>query len=99
MRGRGFGSPELDRAAAFIADQFRAAGLQPAGDTPGSYFQTWQARGGEPAREVELKNIVGVIPGTKASWAKQSVVVGAHYDHLGLGWPEARQPSSTRGAC
>ena len=91
MRGRGFGSPELDRAATFIADQFRAAGLQPAGDAPGSYFQTWQTRGGEPARDVELKNIVGVIPGKNRSWVKQSVVVGAHYDHLGLGWPGARQ--------
>jgi hypothetical protein len=29
MRGRGTGSPELDKAAAYIAKQFRAAGLKP----------------------------------------------------------------------
>jgi hypothetical protein len=32
MRGRGDGSPELDQAAGYIAEQFKAAGLQPAGD-------------------------------------------------------------------
>ncbi len=91
MRGRGFGTPELDRAADFLAAQFRAAGLQPAGDQEGSYFQTWSARGGVPEREVRLKNVVGFLPGTKSEWATQSVVLGAHYDHLGLGWPDVHQ--------
>ncbi len=37
MKGRGDGSPELERAAHYIADQFRAAGVEPLnGD---SYFQ------------------------------------------------------------
>lgn len=89
--GRGFGSPELDRAAAFIESQFRDAGLQPGGDKPDSYLQAWPARGGDPEREVTLKNVVGVIPGIKPEWQGQSVVVGAHYDHLGLGWPDAHQ--------
>ncbi len=89
--GRGFGTPELDRSAAFIAAQFRSAGLQPGGDKPGTYLQTWPARGGDPEREAVLKNVIGVIPGVKPEWQGQSVVVGAHYDHLGLGWPHARQ--------
>ncbi len=38
MKGRGDGSPELDRAADYIAEQFRLAGLSPAGDANG-YFQ------------------------------------------------------------
>src|SRR5918993_914629 len=29
MRGRKTGSPEIDKAAAFIADEFKKAGLQP----------------------------------------------------------------------
>src|SRR5687767_14346869 len=38
LKGRGDGSPELERAADYIADRFRAAGLQPGGDT-GTWFQ------------------------------------------------------------
>ena len=38
MRGRGAGMPELDRAARYIADQFRELGLTPAGDA-GTYLQ------------------------------------------------------------
>ncbi len=89
--GRGFGTPELDRTAAFIEAQFRDAGLQPGGDEPDSYMQTWTARGGDPKRDATLKNVVGVIPGIKPGWQGQSVVVSAHYDHLGLGWPGAHQ--------
>ena len=33
MRGRGAGTPELDRAAEYIANQLRDAGLVPAGTT------------------------------------------------------------------
>jgi aminopeptidase YwaD len=40
MQGRGNGSPELEKAAEYIADQFRRAGLQPAGDNNG-YFQAF----------------------------------------------------------
>ena len=38
LQGRGNGTPELDKAADYIATQFKAAGLQPAGDN-GTYFQ------------------------------------------------------------
>src|SRR5947209_20583043 len=33
MRGRATGSPELEKAAEYIAQQFRAIGLQPVDDT------------------------------------------------------------------
>lgn len=38
MEGRDTGSPGYDRAAAYVADRFRSAGLQPAGDN-GTYLQ------------------------------------------------------------
>ena len=41
-------------------------------------------------RDATLSNIVGVIPGTNPAYAGQSLVIGAHYDHLGLGWPDVR---------
>ena len=41
LLGRGNGTPELDRAAEYIAGEFGKSGLQPAGD-PGSFFQSFQ---------------------------------------------------------
>jgi hypothetical protein len=91
LRGRGLGSKELDRTARFIAGKFQEAGLEPAGNSKGSYFQTWEDQVGTPERRVHLQNVVGIIPGSKPEGEAQSVVVGAHYDHLGLGWPDVRQ--------
>jgi hypothetical protein len=89
LEGRGFGSEGLHRAAEYLARKFEEAGLEPAGDD-GTYFQSWQATGGEPERTVTLRNVVGVLPGSSPGWNEESVVVGAHYDHLGLGWPDVR---------
>jgi hypothetical protein len=91
LGGRGFGSRELDQTAEFIAGEFRQAGLKPAGDSLESYFQTRETRGGSPERRVTLRNVVGVIPGKSAKHEAQSIVVGAHYDHLGRGWPDVRE--------
>lgn len=89
--GRGFGTPGLDKAADHIAQQFKLAGLLPAGDQGATWFQTWEDSGGEPLRKAVMKNVIGIIPGKNPAMQGQSVVVGAHYDHLGLGWPEAQE--------
>jgi hypothetical protein len=89
MEGRGVGTAGLDRAAEYIAAAFREAGLEPGGDD-GTYFQSWTEPGGPDGGPVDLRNVIGVLPGTDASWAEQSVVLGAHYDHLGRGWPDVR---------
>ncbi len=91
LKGRGLGTEGLDIAAEFIAKKFEEAGLKPAGDIEGSYFQIWRDQVGSPARKASLKNIIGVIPGSKSEFSDQSVVVAAHYDHLGLGWPYVRE--------
>ncbi|MCK6623271.1 MAG: M28 family peptidase [Calditrichaceae bacterium] len=87
LEGRGLGTPGLDKAADYIAEQFKKAGLQPGGDN-GTYFQIWKEKVGREQREVTLKNVIGVLPGKKAEWADQSAVLSAHYDHLGRGWPD-----------
>ncbi len=88
MEGRGLGTPGIERAATYIASQFQAMGLEPGGDG-GTYFQTWSEEAPD-GRVLTLKNIVGVIAGTRPEWSRQSVVIGAHYDHLGYGWPDFR---------
>jgi aminopeptidase N len=87
LKGRGLGTEGLDSAAEFIARKFQEAGLKPAGDREGSFFQMWK----DPDLNIEIRNVVGVIPGRKPEMSGQSLVVGAHYDHLGMGWPDARE--------
>ena len=93
LDGRGFGTQGLERAAEFIAAKFQEAGLKPAGDSEGSFYQAWEERGGSPERKVTMRNVVGVIPGKYSEHAlgSQSVLLGAHYDHLGRGWPDVRE--------
>jgi hypothetical protein len=96
LGGRGFGTPGLDKAADYIAGLFKDSGLLPAGDKEGSFFQVFEDIGGDPARSAAMKNIIGVIPGAKSEMQAQSVVLGAHYDHLGVGWPETRDKAPGR---
>ncbi|PYO94951.1 MAG: hypothetical protein DMD62_03355 [Gemmatimonadetes bacterium] len=93
QEGRGVGTAGLERAGAYIRDAFKHAGLQvsfqnfaiPA-DAP-AVLHT--GLGGTPTR-----NVVAVIPGTAATRG-EIVVVGAHYDHLGMGGFGALDPDST----
>jgi acetylornithine deacetylase/succinyl-diaminopimelate desuccinylase-like protein len=92
--GRGLGTKDLDNAAQYIADAFKAAGLQPGGDGDGNqrgYFQTWQEDVGDPLGKVTLKNVIGIMPGSNPDLAGQSLVISAHYDHLGTGWPDVHK--------
>jgi len=45
LQGRGNGTPELDAAADYIAEQFEQAGLKPAGED-GTYFQKFEVTTG-----------------------------------------------------
>jgi aminopeptidase N len=45
-----------------------------------------------------MTNVVGVLRGTKPEWAGQSVVVGAHYDHLGVGADGTLHPGADDNA-
>jgi len=84
LQGRGLASPGLDAAADYIAAQFVANGLQPMGN---AYFQEFTQE--VPGKgSVNLKNVVAIIPGTDPILSQSPVVLSAHYDHLGLGWPD-----------
>ena len=84
MAGRGLDTPELERAADFIAGRFETTGLQPGGDD-GGWFQTWQQPVDQLGRNVTLKNVIGILPGSDPKHAGESLVIGAHYDHFGRG--------------
>jgi aminopeptidase N len=81
LEGRGLGYKGLEKAAHYIANAFKNAGLKPGGDN-GSYYQGWEAEAGG---RLPLRNVIGIIPGKNPAYKDQSVILCAHYDHLGLG--------------
>jgi aminopeptidase N len=85
LEGRGLGTSGLDTAARYIAGQMRAAGLQPGAAAANAWLQTWQAQLPETGKAVTLSNVIGVLPGSDPARAGESLVIGAHYDHLGRG--------------
>ncbi len=96
--GRGVGTAGLDSAASYVARKFEEAGLQPAG-TDG-FFQpflvdpTAPAAGHSGLGGASVKNVVGILRG-RGDLARESIVIGAHYDHLGLGGFGSLEPDST----
>jgi hypothetical protein len=98
LAGRMTGSPGADTAAAYLARRFGQAGLQPAA---GGWFQTFTIMRGSPAAQqahvigAKGKNVVGLLPGRDPVLRNEAVIVGAHYDHLGLGEFGSLDPDST----
>ena len=80
LQGRALQSEGLTEAARYIADQFRAAGLQ---TVNGTYIQSWEQSVAGLGR-VEMENVVAMIPGSNRDLSAQPVILGAHYDHLGV---------------
>ena len=77
FEGRGIGTDGLEKALAYVEKRFEEAGLRPFGVK--GYRQPFSGPGG-----TTLVNIIGVLG---AAEGEQHVIVGAHYDHLGMGEP------------
>jgi hypothetical protein len=89
MAGRGLGTAGLELAADYIEQQFQAANLLP-GAADGSYSQMFTVPEGEDGQPHQVRNIIGVLPGSNPAMEGETVIVSAHYDHLGSGWPDVR---------
>ena len=89
LEGRGLGSEGLHRATALVEARLQAAGLESAAEN--GIRQSWRWTGGEPAREMELVNLVARVPGRDPKFTNEPVLVIAHLDHLGRGWPDSRE--------
>jgi len=75
MKGRDTPSPELERAAQYVAGEFKRLGLQPVGN---GYFHWW-TYGTELA-----PNALGLLEGSDPVLKSQVVIVGGHMDHIGV---------------
>lgn len=83
LEGRGTATVGEIKAANYIAGWFRQAGLEPKGGA-GSYFQPFGTvihYEGVP-HQVTARNVAGYLD----NGADKTVVIGAHYDHLGKGF-------------
>lgn len=95
FEGRAIGTPGADKAADYIQQQFIQIGLLPLGTSgffqafsfvPQGHGQVHQVgdslkMGKSLVKEINGKNVVGFIN----NGAKNTIVIGAHYDHLGYG--------------
>lgn len=74
MQGRAIGTPGIEKARAFLLERFAKIGLR---SFDGGYLRRFEYKG-KPVGA----NIVGYIQGTRQP--DKYIVVGAHYDHLGV---------------
>lgn len=90
LQGRKTGTPFERIAAEYIQERMQGIGLQPKGDR-GTYFQTFTFKPNiDPHGKVRFvegdSSITGVnVIGFLDNEADKTVVIGAHYDHLGRG--------------
>jgi hypothetical protein len=90
MRGRGSATADELLAAKYIASQLKLLKIDAAGDD-GGYLQTARfmrrSRGAPEATPAEASttNVVGILRGSDPKLGKETVLLSAHLDHLGIG--------------
>ena len=90
LRGRETGTPQEVEAAEYIQKRFERLGLTPKGNA-GTYFQTFTFKPkSDPHSQVQFTAGDSTITGTNVigyvdNGAVHTIVIGAHYDHLGMG--------------
>lgn len=85
MMGREAGTIWNERATDYVALQFRAFGVEPAGEG-GSFFQLVPriAPRDPAARRGAARNVVGIIRGSDPALRREFVSITAHNDHIGF---------------
>ncbi len=84
--GRGIGTRGLADARDYIEAQFERLGLKPGFGA--GYRQAFALPSGPDGRPATAQNVIAIVAGSSPDLA--AVIVSAHYDHLGYGWPAAR---------
>ncbi|MGB3776697.1 MAG: M20/M25/M40 family metallo-hydrolase [Leeuwenhoekiella sp.] len=75
LKGRKTGSPGLEQAANYISEYFTSNGVRPFFETMRDSFEV----DGNPTY-----NVVGMIEGNDANLKEEYIMIGAHYDHIGI---------------
>lgn len=82
LQGRGTGKEGERMAAAYLQNQFKKLKLKPMGDN-GTYLQAFPFKGGAhgEGEAGTASNVIAYLDNK----APTTIIIGAHYDHLGLG--------------
>jgi hypothetical protein len=93
LGGRLAGSAGERCAGAYIASIFERMGLEPGGEN-GTYFQALKLESAlNPHQSGGTgRNVVGTLTGSDAQLRDEVIIVGAHYDHLGMGGSGSLSP-------
>ncbi len=75
LAGRDTGSKGINLAAYYLQEQFQQMKIEPFFE---SYRDLFQVEG------KDAFNVVAMLPGTDREMQKEIVVIGAHYDHIGM---------------
>jgi hypothetical protein len=75
LMGRETGSEGIEKAAVYLAERFKQMGIEPYKDKYMQPFTTGDISG---------NNVVAMMPGSDKDLMKETIVIGAHYDHLGI---------------
>ena len=90
MQGRGSATADELKAAQYIASQLKQLKIEPAGDE-GGYLQTVKLarptrdNAGSGSPEGVTTNVIGILRGSDPKLAKETILLTAHLDHLGIG--------------
>ena len=77
LQGRKTGTASADKAAAYICSQLAEMGAPSYTDS--SYYFPFTYKGGKKG-----KNVMAIIPGSDPKLKDEYLVIGAHYDHIGV---------------
>lgn len=96
MAGRFPGTKENRKVVRYLIKNFKQAGIKSLGS---SYIQNFKAKirvkkGVTDTPVVETQNVIGFIEGTDPVLKHEFIVLGAHYDHLGMGGPSSKKPDT-----
>src|SRR5690606_84458 len=75
LKGRATGSEGIEKAAVFIENKLKSYHVD-------SFFDTY--RDNYKAKQMDATNIIGFIEGTDPVLKNEVIILGAHYDHIGI---------------
>lgn len=97
FKGRAPGGRLNKKIIRYLRNDLKKTGVKHFND---SYFQPFEVQmrteeGSPPGPEVKTWNVMGYIPGNDPQLRNEFIILGAHYDHLGMGSPSSKSETKT----